>query len=157
MLGQLKSQMTQTVPGLGLTSLADLGITIPKATGGASSQDAKDGKLTFDSSKLTSQLNADWTKVRDLFAGKGTTKGISGLVSNYVDTQTGTKGILTGRISSDDKQLSDFDDQIKQMNDRMQAEQDRLKAQFSAMESAMAQSQSTQAWLTSQIASLPRI
>jgi flagellar hook-associated protein 2 len=155
MLGQLKTQMTQTVSGLGLTSLADLGITIPKSTGGASSQDAKDGKLTFDSSKLSSQLNADWTKVRDLFTGKGTTKGISTLVSNYVDTQTGTNGILTGRITSDDKQLSDYDDQISQMNDRMQAEQDRLKAQFAAMESAMAQSQSQQAWLTSQIASLP--
>jgi flagellar hook-associated protein 2 len=157
MLGQLKSQMTQTVSGLGLTSLADLGIAIPKATAGSVSQDAKDGKLTFDSSKLTSQLNADWTKVRDLFAGKGTTKGISTLVSGYVDTQTGTNGVLTGRISSDDKQISDYDDQIKQMNDRMQAEQDRLKAQFAAMESAMAQSQSQQAWLTSQIASLPRL
>jgi len=157
MLGQLKNQMTQTVAGLGLTSLADLGITIPKSTGGASSQDAKDGKLTFDASKLTQQLNGDWTKVRDLFSGKGTTKGISSLISNYVDTQTGTNGILTGRISSDDKQISDYDGQISQMNDRIQAESDRLKAQFAAMESAMAQSQSQQAWLTSQIASLPQL
>jgi flagellar hook-associated protein 2 len=155
MLGQLKSQMTQTVSGLGLGSLADLGITIPKSTGAAVTQDAKDGKLTFDSSKLTTQLNTDWTKVRDLFSGKGTTKGISSLISSYVDSQTGTNGILTGRISSDDKQISDFDDQITKMNDRMTAESDRLKAQFAAMESAMAQSQSQQAWLTSQIASLP--
>jgi flagellar hook-associated protein 2 len=157
MLGQLKNQMTQTVAGLGLTSLADLGITIPKATGGASSQDAKDGKLTFDSSKLKSQLNADWTKVRDLFSGKGAAKGISGLISGYVDTQTGSHGILTGRISSDGKQLSNYDGQIQKMNDRMQAESERLKAQFAAMESAMAQSQSQQAWLSGQIASLPRI
>lgn len=154
MLGQLKSKMTQSVTGLGLTSLADLGISIPKSTGATVTQDAKDGKLTFDSSKLTTQLTADWTKVRDLFSGKGTTKGISSLVSDYADTQTGSKGILTGRISSDDKQISDFDDQISQMNDRMTAESDRLKAQFAAMETAMAQSQSQQAWLTSQISSL---
>jgi flagellar hook-associated protein 2 len=157
MLSQLKNQMTQTVSGLGLTSLADIGITIPKATGAASTDDAKDGKLVFDSSKLTSALASDWTKVRDLFSGKGTTKGISSLVSGYVDSQTGTNGILTGRISSDGKSISGYDDQISKMNDQMQAEQDRLKAQFTAMESAMAKSQSQQAWLTSQINSLPQL
>ena len=52
MLGQIKSQMTQVVTGLGLTSLADLGITVPKSTGGATTQDAKDGKLTFDTTVL---------------------------------------------------------------------------------------------------------
>jgi len=41
------------------------------------------------------------------------------------------------------------------MNQRMDDEQTRLKAQFSAMESALAQAQTQQAWLTSQIASLP--
>jgi flagellar hook-associated protein 2 len=157
MLSQLKNQMTRTVSGLGLTSLADIGVTIPKATGAASTDDAKDGKLVFDSSKLSTALAADWTKVRDLFSGKGTTKGISGLVSSYVDSQTGSSGILTGRISSDTKAISSYDDQVSRMNDQMQAEQARLKAQFTAMETAMAQSQSQQAWLTSQISSLPRL
>src|SRR4051812_41607539 len=35
MLSQMKSQMTQVVTGLGLTSLADIGIAVPKSTGGA--------------------------------------------------------------------------------------------------------------------------
>jgi flagellar capping protein FliD len=39
----------------------------------------------------------------------------------------------------------------------MTAEQARLKAQFTAMETALNQSQSQQAWLTSQIASLPQL
>ena len=46
MLGSLKASMTQTSRGLGLTSLADIGISVPKSTGGATSQDAKAGKLT---------------------------------------------------------------------------------------------------------------
>ena len=41
------------------------------------------------------------------------------------------------------------------LNQRMDDEQTRLKAQFAAMEAAMSQSQTQQAWLTSQISSLP--
>ena len=155
MLGSLKSQMTQFVSGLGLTSLADLGITVPKATGGATTQDAKDGKLTFDSTKLTDALNSDWTKVRDLFSGKGTTKGISSLISTYVDTQAGTKGTLTNEMSSDDSSIKDYNTLIDTLNTRMNDEQQRLKTQFAAMEAALQQSQTQQAWLTSQISSLP--
>jgi flagellar hook-associated protein 2 len=155
MLGQLKNQMTQTLTGLGLNSVADLGITIPAASSGPVSDDAKDGKLVLDSTKLTTALNADYTKARDLFSGKGTTKGLSSLISSFVDGQTSTTGILTGRMNSDDSSLKDFTDQITTLNERMDAEQTRLKAQFAAMEAAMSQSQTQQAWLTSQISSLP--
>jgi flagellar hook-associated protein 2 len=157
MLGSLKSQMTQVVAGLGLTGLADLGITVPKTSGAAPSQDAKDGKLAFDTTKLTDALNADWTKVRDLFAGKGTTKGVSALLSDYVASQTGTNGVITGRMGSDDTVLKDFTAQITRLNDRMTSTQARLKAQFTAMETALNQSQTQQAWLTSQISSLPSL
>jgi flagellar hook-associated protein 2 len=155
MLGQMKSQMTQVVSGLGLTGLGDLGVTIIKSTGATTSQDAKDGKLSFDSSVLTTALNTDWTKVRDLFTGKGTTKGVSALLSDFVGKQTGTGGVITGRMASDDTVLKDFTGQISKLNDRMTSEQARLKAQFSAMEAALNQSQTQQAWLTSQISSLP--
>src|SRR4051812_2856045 len=154
MLSQLKNQMTQTLSGLGLNSVADLGITIPKASSTVT-DDAKDGKLVLDSAKLTTTLNADYTKVRDLFSGKGTTKGLSSLIGSFVDGQTSTTGILTGRMNSDDSTLKDFTDQITLLNSRMNDEQTRLKAQFAAMEAAMSQSQTQQAWLTSQISSLP--
>src|SRR4051794_5115533 len=87
MLSQLKNTMTQAVSGLGLTSLADIGITIPKSTGTTPTADMKDGKLSFDSSVLSKALTADYTKVRELFAGKGTTKGFAGLLGDFVDTQ----------------------------------------------------------------------
>jgi flagellar hook-associated protein 2 len=157
MLGSLKSQMTQVVSGLGLTSLADLGITVPKTTGGATTEDAKAGKMSFDTAKFTEVLNADYTKVRDLFAGKGTTKGISSLISDYVGSQTSTNGVLTGRMNSDDTVLKDYTAQIDKLNDRMKTTQERLKAQFTAMETALNQSQTQQAWLTSQISSLPTL
>ena len=155
MLSQLKGQMTQVVTGLGLTGLADLGIDIPKTTGAASSEDAKAGKLTFDTEKLTKALDADWTKVRDLFAGKGATKGVSSLLGDWVSGQTGTNGVLTGRMTSDDSVLKDYTTQITKLQERMKMTETRLKAQFSAMEKALNNSQTQQAWLTSQISSLP--
>jgi flagellar hook-associated protein 2 len=157
MLGSLKSQMTQVVSGLGLKSLADIGIAVPKSTGGASTQEAKDGKMSFDTAKLTDALNADWTKVRELFTGKGTTKGMSALMSDFVATQTSTSGALTSRMTSDDSILKDYTKQIDRLNDRMSSTEARLKAQFAAMETALNQSQTQQAWLTSQISSLPTL
>jgi flagellar hook-associated protein 2 len=155
MLNQLKTVMTKTLDGLGLTSLADLGISVPKATGGASTQDAKDGKLTIDTEKLAQAIAADYTKVKELFSGKGATKGFSGVLSDFVSSQTGTQGILTGRMNSDDSILKGFTTQIDKLNARMETEAKRLKAQFAAMEAALNASQTQQAWLTSQIASLP--
>jgi flagellar hook-associated protein 2 len=154
MLRQLKTTMTQTLSGLGLTGLSDLGIGIPKSTGGQTTQEAKDGKLTIDTEKLGKAIAADYTKVRELFTGKGTTKGLSGTLTDYIATQTGAQGAITGRMTSDDSTLKGFTDQITKLNARMETEQKRLKAQFAAMESALANSQTQQAWLQSQLASL---
>ncbi len=157
MLSQLKEQMRQTVTGLGLTSLADLGIDLPKASGGTPTEDAKAGKFSLDVDKLKTALNADFTKVRDLFAGKGATKGISTLISDFVGTQTSTTGVISGRMKSDDTVLKDFTSQIAKLNERMLMTEKRLKAQFAKMETALNQSQTQQAWLTSQISSLPTL
>jgi flagellar hook-associated protein 2 len=155
MLTQLKSAMTQAVSGLGLNGLAAIGITIPKSTGTTPSADALTGKLSFDSSVLTTAMNTDYTQVRSLFQGSGTTKGFSSLISDYVDAQTGTNGVFTGRISSDDTSIKSYTDQVTDLTTRMNDQQTRLRAQFAAMETALSQSQTQQAWLTSQISTLP--
>jgi flagellar hook-associated protein 2 len=157
MLSQLKGQMTQVVAGLGLTGLADLGIGVPKSTGGVTSEDAKAGKMTIDTEKLNAAINADYTKVRELFTGKTGTKGLSGLIGDWVGTQTGKDGMISGRLATDDSRLKGFTDQIAKLNERMAVQEKRLKAQFAAMEQALNASQSQQAWLTSQISSLPTL
>ena len=50
----------------GINDLSDLGIAIPKSTGGAVSADAKAGKLVLDEAKLTAALDSDFTKVKEL-------------------------------------------------------------------------------------------
>lgn len=153
MLNSLKETMTKAISGLGLTGLSDLGIGVPKA--GTNSEDARAGKLTVDQEKLKAAIANDYTKVKELFSGKGATKGLSGVIADYVGTQTGTNGIITGRMKTDDTTLKGFTDQITKLNERMEVEQKRLKAQFAAMEKALSNSQTQQAWLTSQIATLP--
>jgi flagellar hook-associated protein 2 len=148
MLNSLRRQMGDIVAGAGINDLADLGISVPGATGGTVSQDGKDGKLVIDSDKLTAALNADWTSVKSYFTGFATS------VTNYVKTQTGGSGLIDKRLDSSDRNMKLLQSELDQMNDRLDAKQTRLKAQFAAMESAMAASQTQQAWLTSQIASL---
>jgi flagellar hook-associated protein 2 len=155
MLSSIKNTMTQTLSNVGsLTSLADIGITVPKATGGSSSEDAKAGKLTFDSTKLDSALDTDYSQVQKLFSGIGIHKGFGYLVSDLVNQQNGLHGVLTGRINSDTTVLNDFTKQISDTNDRLSQQEARLKAQFAAMETALQNSQSQQAWLTGEINSL---
>ena len=150
MLSGLRNGLRDTLSGLtGIDDLGDIGIGVPGASGGASSQDAKDGKFTVDDTKLTDALAGDWTKVAsflDAFAGK---------VDSLVKVQTGaTNSLIDGRVSSDDRQLKDLSGQMDALNARLKSEQDRLKAQFDAMELALQNAQNQQQWLTGQISSL---
>lgn len=155
MLSTVRDKLTSTLGGLGtLKSLVDIGVTVPRATGAATTDDAKAGKLTFDADELTSALNTDWTQVRNLFSGVGTTKGFSGVIGDYVQSMTGATGILTQQQNADGDALKDLQSQLDARNRQLDLQQQRLTAQFAAMESALQQSQSQQAWLTSQLASL---
>jgi flagellar hook-associated protein 2 len=150
LMSQLRSFMSQTVSGLsGVASLSDLGITVPPATGGASTDDAKLGKLQVDDTKLGSALDGDWTKVSGFF------DQFSNKLDAFVGNYTGTgKGILDGRITSAQSEVTSIGAQIDSMNLRLTDEQTRLQNQFSAMETALSKAQSEQSWLTGQIAKL---
>jgi flagellar hook-associated protein 2 len=155
MLSSLKSTFTKTVANVGgLTSLADIGITIPKSSGGVVTDDAMAGKLSFDATKLDAALDKDYTQVQKLFNGVGARKGFGLLVSDFVKGQTGLKGVLTGRMNSDSTTLKDLADQVTATNLRLDQTEARLKAQFAAMETALQNSQAQQAWLEGQINSL---
>jgi flagellar hook-associated protein 2 len=150
MLSGMRSGLRDPIAGLtGITSLADIGIDVPAASGGASTDDAKQGKLVIDDDKLSSALDTDWTKVSaflDKFAGK---------VDSLVKAQTGsTSSLIDGRVSGDDTTLKQLSDQLSSLNTRLDSEQTRLQAQFTAMETALSQLQSQQSWLTGQINSL---
>jgi flagellar hook-associated protein 2 len=155
MLSQLKQGLQGAISGLGtLDDLGDVGISVPKTTGGTSSDDGKAGKLVLDEDVLTKALSADWTQVKKLFAGTGTTGGFAKQVEDFVTKQTGGSGILDGRLESATNQNKLLSDQLTRMDDALSAKETRLKAQFAAMESALQASQTQQTWLTAQLAQL---
>jgi flagellar hook-associated protein 2 len=148
MLSTLRRQMTNVVSAAGINDLADIGIGIPKATGGVVSDDAKAGKLTIDDTKLSLALESNWTGVKSFFTD------FSKQVSTYVDSQTGSAGVIDGRLKSADRNIATLKDQLTKANERIDAKEKRLKAQFAAMETALQNSQTQQAWLTGQLAAL---
>ena len=130
------------------TTSSDIGITVPKATGGTASDDGKAGRLVLDDAKLTAALDADWTTVNSFFGTFATD------VDSFVKTQTGGSGVIDDRLKSGDRNLVRLKDQLTKTNERLDTKEKRMKAQFAAMELALQKSQTQQAWLTGQLASL---
>jgi flagellar hook-associated protein 2 len=150
MLSRLRQDMSDVVSGAGINDLGDLGISIPKATGGASSAEGKAGKLVLDEAKLTAALDSDFTAVQSFL---GT---FSKSVETFVKVQTGGSGILDDRIAGGDRTIKRVQAQIERANERLDAREKRLKAQFAAMEIALQNSQTQGAWLAGQIAGLQK-
>jgi flagellar hook-associated protein 2 len=148
MLSALRRQMGKALGTADINELSDLGIGIPKSSGGVVSEDAKAGKLTIDDAKLSLALESNWTGVKSFFTD------FSKEVSTYVDGQTGTGGVIDGRLKSADRNIATLKDQLTKANERIDAKEKRLKAQFAAMETAMSNYQTQQAWLTGQLAAL---
>jgi flagellar hook-associated protein 2 len=150
MLGALRQQVTKMVAAAGINDLADLGISVPKATG-STSADGKAGRLVIDDAKLTQALQADWTAVSGFF------ETFSKDVAKLVKAQTGGTGVIDDRLKGSNRNLDRLKDQVDVTNERLDAKEKRMKAQFAAMESALQSSQTQQAWLTGQLAALNRV
>jgi flagellar hook-associated protein 2 len=135
--------------------LSQIGISTGSTTGdGTINQDAVDGKLVIDDNKLDAVLASDPKSVQTLLGGTLGTAGFSQAIDGALDPEVQAGGDFDTLISQANSQVSDYAGQISDWDQRLSDQQDRLKAQFSAMESALSKSQTTQSWLTGQIAGL---
>ena len=145
-----------------MDQLAEVGVTVAKATGGAPSEDAKLGKLVFDEAKLTSGLETNPTGVQRLLGGLSGAPGVGQKIEELVDLQTGgrmvggrlVKGALDERLTAVPGELDRLRDRMTDMDRRLEVKEKRLKVQFAAMEKALNLAQSQQSWLAGQIAGL---
>lgn len=153
MLTSLRAVVANPVAGLtGLTSLADIGVSTGAANTGASiNQDSVDGKLTFDTGKLTDALTSDPLSVQKLLGGLSGTDGFAQAFDGVIDPYQGTGGIFDQRITSAGQELTTIQSQLDAFDQRMSAKQDFLQKQFTALETALSQSQSTQSSLVSSL------
>jgi flagellar hook-associated protein 2 len=142
-LRQLRQAVSDPIAGnaTALDEMAELGVS----TGAASSAinaDSVAGKLTFDSAKLTAALSADPLAVRKLLGGITGTNGFAQRIQGILDPVSGTNGVLTQRISSEDSTLSSIANDLIRFDKRMTAKQDALSKQWSALETALQKAQS---------------
>jgi flagellar hook-associated protein 2 len=144
MLSTFRSAIGAAVPGLSgtLKSLADIGITTGTSNiSGTITQDALDGKLSLDTTKLSNALDTDPLAVRSLLGGTagvtGFAQGFKTVLSNY----QGSTGLIQARITSTNADLSDLATKLTTFDARMDSKQQLLEKQFTAMETAMSQSQ----------------
>jgi flagellar hook-associated protein 2 len=152
LLTSMRQSIYSPVGGLtgSLTSLGAIGISTGAASGSSSpSQSAIQGKLTVDPNALAQAVQSDPAGVRSLL------QSWSIQFSARVNTDAGPGGTIDSRISGDSSQLAQLSSQISGMQATLGEKQHSLTAEFAQLENSLSTNQSTAAWLTGQIASLP--
>jgi flagellar hook-associated protein 2 len=154
MLSQFRTTLSAAVDGLSGTykSMTDIGVS----TGAASAsinQDALDGKLTLDETKLRAALDTDPQAVRTLMGGMAGTDGFSQAFGKILSNYQGSGGLIQARIASATSDLSSLATKLTNFDARMDAKQALLQKQFTAMETALQSSNAAGSRLSSFMAS----
>ena len=156
-LSRLRTTMSDAVAGIAdatMNELHEIGISTGKGSGGASTVDARMGKLVIDDTKLDAALSNP-TRVRELFGASGN-QGFAHKIEKLLDSEAGTSGVLSERLKVNSAEQKRVKDRITDIEERITAQEKRLRVQFTAMEKALALSQSQGNYLMSQISSMQR-
>jgi len=144
-----------------LQTFAQVGVSTGAATGsGSLSSDSIDGKLVVDSAKFTSALSSNFDDVKALFTNATGNYASEGLAQRLGDllkpwtASSASNGVLNTRIDQETTTIDSLQKQSANWDVRLALRQQILERQFAAMETALQNSQTQQAWLTGQLASL---
>ena len=153
-LGSLLSRLRQDVQAVDNTTaidtLADLGISVPKATSASrSSPEALAGKLTIDDAKLDAAIAAGPAAVQSILGAAA-----ARLTASLDPVVKTTSGYLAQGATSADQERSRISNRLITIDRRLAVREERLRAQFTAMETALNASQSQTAWLQGQLSGL---
>ncbi len=136
----LSTTMTGVEP---FGTLFDIGLTVDK-----------DGYLEKSSTvrSLSESLSDYFPQVGELFAGVGGIgEKFEETLGNYLDSG----GLIKVREQSLNSELDDLDDDVANHTYRMEQLEARLRKKYSGLDVLLAQMQSSQQYLTAQLASLP--
>lgn len=139
--------------------LSQAGLSTGAAVGtGTLNQDAIEGKLTLDTTKLSALLASNFSDVKQMFSnitGSYSTEGLQQRLNDVVTPWTQTGGLLSSRLGGEASLIKELQSQQDAMNVRLALKQQTLQQQFANLETVLSQSQSQGSWLSSQIAGLP--
>jgi flagellar hook-associated protein 2 len=142
---QIGSALSGAVKGNSIGTLANLGIT--RKISGSDNV----GQLSIDSDKLSKALTANPSAVQDLFDGAA---GYATKLNSAIDSYTSGAGIITMRITSLNKQLTQLGTQQKSLNSRMAVYQLQLQKQYTSLGTMMSSLNNTSTYLTTALAQL---
>jgi flagellar hook-associated protein 2 len=147
LLTGVQTQLRHVLQGLvgtsAYNSLASLGITTQK-----------DGTLAVDSTRLQNALNGNFNAVNQLFSGK---TGVAGQLDSLLTQQLAKGGSIDSRSQTLVKQNDALTRQTSDLNHQMDALSANLTQQYSALNVLLSSLQTTSAYLTQAINSLPTV
>jgi len=152
LLGSMRSAMASSGSGLptGMANMIDIGVSTGATTGsGAISQSSLSGNLSLNTTTFESQLQANPTGTHNVLSKWAASFSI--MVNNAADPG----GTIDSRIQGDSAEVTQLGNQISTMQSALTDKQNSLVAEFAQLEASLSSNQSTSAWLTSAIASLP--
>jgi flagellar hook-associated protein 2 len=151
LLSSMRSLMTKGGSGLpaGMASMLDLGVSTGAASSGGPTASELAGNLTLNAATLETALRSDPISVQKVVGAWANSMATT--VNNY----SGLGGTIAVRLSGDDRQTSTLGRRIATMQSALDDKQRHLTQQFAQLEAALSGNQTTSAWLTSQINSLP--
>jgi len=146
LIWQTRSAMEQLVnyydsSNSGIHSLADLGISLDQT-----------GTMSFNSSAISS-LSSSQIAAAFQFLGSATT-GLGALANNFDAISDPVTGAVQSLVTSDNNTLTSLGDQITDMTNTITQNLTSLQSQLEAADSSVAQLQSQQQLLTSNISAL---
>ena len=115
----------------------------------------RDGKLSLDSGALQKAIDTDFAGMAELFAGddQGYLFRVDALIGNLVQAD----GLIDIRQDGLSSRIDRVDQRISDMEYRLGLREQRLLNQFNTLDTLMGQLQGTSAFLTQQLAALPKI
>lgn len=141
---QLRAIVGSTVSGAGrYSSLADLGISADET-----------GKLSLNSSSLSTALSTDASSVKKLFTVSG---GYGTQLDGLLNSLVGDNGSIDSRQTSLQTQLSALDDEQDRLDARMTADEARYRKQYTALDSLLSQMNTTSSFLTQQLTAIANL
>jgi flagellar hook-associated protein 2 len=153
---ELRNAIMDPLTGLGNPATMDELREIGIATAGASSTivaDNVNGKLTFDQAAFDKAWNADPASVEKALKGISGAGGFAQRLDTILTPHVTTGGLLDGRVTAADSELSRLKTSLGRMDDRLTRKEEMLRKQFTALESALAKLQQQQVDMASRLPS----
>lgn len=152
LLSQLSNMVTLGGPNstsASVRGLSDLGISLQK-----------DGSLSLDTLKLQSVLNTNLPDVKTMLSSTDTSlsaKGVAVQISSRLGNILDSRGLLASSTSGIQSTIDSLTKQQDALKLRLTQVQANYQKQFTALDSLVASMQSTQSYLTTQLAQLSKL